>query len=448
MIDCTCFKGKRFGVLGLGKSGAAALKALNLSGVDVFGWDDKDANRIGIHSDLLVDLYSYNMSELDYLVLSPGISHTLPTSHPVVVRAREAGSVIINDVSLFKEAYKGDVIAITGTNGKSTTTALATHVLGKSMICQMGGNIGTPVMCLDQSSSVAVVELSSYQTEVVSDLSARGLVWLNITPDHIDRHGDMDGYVQAKKRIFETLNKNDVAVICVDDAYSQKVFDEVHNDGVWTCLPVSTKHKLENGVSIINGEIFDKGVCVGSMHNAHRLKGEHNHQNAACVYAIAKYIYHCGLETILDGFNSFDGLAHRQFHVGTIGNVDYINDSKATNAEASEQALKSYDNIYWLAGGVAKDGGIDGLSSCFPRVKKAYLYGACATNFAQTLRKAQCDYQVFDCLEDALIQAHIDAQASEECSTVLLSPACASFDQYPNFEIRGESFTKTVQSFD
>lgn len=444
MIDCVALKGKKFAVLGLGKSGLATVCALLESGIDVVCWDDHTDNQEKVDTDVVQNLHLYDMSLIDVLVLSPGIAHTLPEPNPIVVRARNAGVKIVNDVSLFKDAYKGDVVAITGTNGKSTTTALLYNVLHQSMSCQVGGNIGTALMSLDQKFDVTVAELSSYQTEITDNLNARGVVWLNITPDHLERHGNMDGYVQAKKKIFETTYKNGVASICIDDTYSQKIYEEVVSAGFWTIIPVSTRVGLDCGVSILDGKIFDKGVCVGSMDNCPRLLGEHNHQNTACTYAMAKYLYGMDEALIIRGFQSFCGLAHRQYHICRIGQVDYINDSKATNADATSKALNAYSNIYWLAGGVAKDGGIETLVPYLLNVKKAYLYGECATTFAKTLESHGCDYLVFDTLDDALKTAHEESQKTGEQGNVLLSPSASSFDQYSNFEARGKAFEALI----
>ena len=451
MIDLTHFQGKNIAVLGLGKSGFATAKALELSRVDYVAWDDNSNTRAKAtaYGLTLEDLTNYDFKGTDYLVLSPGISHTLPTPHPIVVRAKQAGLEIINDVFLFKEAMKGkDIIAITGTNGKSTTTALIYHVLQARLTCQMGGNIGTALMELNSECDVTVAELSSYQTEITPNLNATGVVWLNITPDHIDRHGDIDGYIAAKARIFETELSAGIAVICIDDAHSQKIYEAVKNMGKWTVIPVSTKQILEDGVCIVDGDIFDKGVNVGTMHEAQRLKGTHNHQNAACAYAIARYIYSIQPQNILSQFQRFDGLAHRQFHVARIGNVDYINDSKATNAEATEKALQSYENIYWLAGGVAKDGGLLPLKPYLSTVQKVYLYGECALDFKMFLDGQSVTCEIFLNLEDAFQKAHTDAQESNINATVLLSPAAASFDQYPNFEKRGEHFEERIKKTD
>lgn len=451
MIDLTHFQGKSIAVLGLGKSGFATAKALELSSVDYVAWDDNADTRAKAtaYGVTLEDLTSYDFEDTDYLVLSPGIAHTLPTPHPIAVRAKQAGIEIVNDVFLFKEAMKGkDIIAITGTNGKSTTTALIYHVLHAHLTCQMGGNIGTALMELCSECDVTVAELSSYQTEITPNLNAAGIVWLNITPDHIERHGNINGYISAKARIFETELSAGIAVICIDDAYSQKIYEAAKGMGKWTVIPVSTNQVLEDGVCIVDEDIFDKGVNVGSMHEAQRLKGTHNHQNAACAYAIARYIYSIQPQNILGQFQTFEGLSHRQFHVARIGSVDYINDSKATNAEATEKALQSYENIYWLAGGVAKDGGLLPLKPYLSAVHKAYLYGECALDFKIFLEGQSITCEIFLNLEDAFQQAHTDAQAKNINATVLLSPAAASFDQYPNFEKRGDRFEECVKKSD
>ncbi len=447
MINLSIFKDKKIAVLGLGKSGLAVTKALKLAGADYVAWDDnQDSRSKALEHDLrLEDLNSYSFEDIDYLVLSPGIAHTLPSPNPIVTKAKEANVKVVNDVFLFKEAYKKDIIAITGTNGKSTTTALVNHVLSKHLSAQMGGNIGTALIELDDGRDVTVAELSSYQTEITPNLSAKGIVWLNITPDHIDRHGDIEGYVKAKARIFETDNNSGTAAICIDDDYSKNIYETVKDSNNWKLIPVSTKEVSEDGVCIVNGEIFDKGINIGSMDGATSLRGEHNHQNAACAYAIAHYIYSISNADIISSFQNFGGLPHRQFNVAHIGNVNYINDSKATNAEAAEKALRTYNNIYWLAGGVSKDGGITSLKPYLSEVKKAYLYGECAKEFSTLLKEENIEHEVFVNLDQAFKQCNTDSQAENNSSTVLLSPAGASFDQYSSFEKRGEHFEKLVK---
>lgn len=450
MINCGVFKGQKIAVLGLGRSGQAVAEALSQSGARVVAWDDgyKEADLANSNYDI-ADLNIYeNFNEFDLLVLSPGISHTLPTIHPVVARARDANVEIVNDVHIFKQSYKGDIVAVTGTNGKSTTTALMHHVLSGHMHCEMGGNIGTALMSLSNNAQAIVAELSSYQTEITHNLNARAVIWLNITADHLERHGDMRGYVAAKAKIFETdaQHKGAFAVICIDDEYSADMYNRISQQKDHKCIPVSTKEKLTNGVSIIGHEIYDDGVLVGDMKQAETLKGVHNHQNAACVYAVASKVFGLAPEKIINEFFTFNGLAHRQFKVAQYDGITFINDSKATNGEAARHALVSFQNIYWLAGGVAKDGGIEGLTHYFKTIKKAYLYGQAAASFSEVLKKQNIPFETFTDMKSALIQSYKDARKEGKKATVLLSPACASFDQYRNFEERGCHFEEIVRA--
>ncbi len=452
MMDLSHFKDKKMAVLGLGKSGLSVARELKKLGISCQSWDDSEKARqkaadLGLE---LTDLMLCPFEAIDYLILSPGIPHNFPAPHPIVARAQKANVEIVSDIFLFKEGCLDlDIIAVTGTNGKSTTTALLYHVLKNCLSCQMGGNIGTALMDLDLRSKcdVVVAELSSYQTEITPNLNAKAVIWLNITPDHLDRYESMDKYVQAKARIFETKKDGGVAVICIDDAWSQAMFKSVQTNKKWTLIPVSTQQILDEGVSILEGRIFENGRPMGSMDQAVRLKGQHNHQNAACVYAVARNLYDMTSQEVQDLFGSFEGLAHRQFHNAHIGHVDYINDSKATNADASEKALRSYENIYWLAGGVAKEGGLAPLLPALGTVRKAYLYGESALDFYNFLKEHSVECQVFKQMDEAFQAAHQESQGDAQAATLLLSPACASFDQYSSFEKRGEHFEMLVAEF-
>ena len=275
-------------------------------------------------------------------------------------------------------------------------------------------------------------------------MNADAVIWLNITPDHIDRHGDITGYINAKKKIFERTSKGGKAIIACDDAHSKSVAVEVENNWNWEVTRVSTSQLLNAGISVVDGNLYEDGQLIGSLLAAENLKGVHNHQNAACVYALIRKYFDSEPQYVLQRIISFGGLVHRQKKITELNGVTFINDSKATNADATSKALSSFQNIYWLAGGVPKEGGIESLTSLFPHVKKAYFYGEAKTNFQETAHKHNLDSVICADLGESLQKAYRDAQ-NEDDAIVLLSPACASFDQYKSFEERGEHFINLVK---
>jgi UDP-N-acetylmuramoylalanine--D-glutamate ligase len=294
--------------------------------------------------------------------------------------------------------------------------------------------------------AVYVLELSSYQLDLTSSLKPDAVVLLNISPDHLDRHGGMDGYIAAKRRIFLNQGKGDTAIIGVDDAWCQQICTEITAANRRTIWPISAGKAMGRGVYALQGVLYDatgeRVVEVADILRARSLPGRHNWQNAAAAYAAARAIG-ISMQDAVDGLMTFPGLAHRMETVGKIGKVRFVNDSKATNADAARQAMSSYPKFYWIAGGVAKAGGIDDLKDLFPRIAKAYLIGEAAQPFSWTLAgKAEC--VLSGTLEKAVQQAYADAAASGDEAIVLLSPACASFDQFSDFEARGEAFRAAV----
>jgi UDP-N-acetylmuramoylalanine--D-glutamate ligase len=345
------------------------------------------------------------------------------------------------------------VAAITGTNGKSTTTALLGHVISHAnRDVRVGGNIGFGVLGLDDmhGGAVYVLELSSYQLDLTSSLRPDAAIVLNISPDHLDRHGGMEGYVAAKRRILLNQGKGDTAIIGVDEAWGQQICTEITAANRRTIWPISAGRAMGRGVYVLQGMLYDatgeRAVEVGDLNRIRSLPGRHNWQNAAAAYAAALSL---GLssEEAMEGLRSFAGLAHRMETVAQIGKVRFVNDSKATNADAARQALGSYPKVYWIAGGRAKEGGIDELSDLFGRVAKAYLVGEAAEPFARRL-DGKAPHVISGDIPTAVAQAYADAEASGQEAIVLLSPACASFDQFPDFEARGEAFRTAVQSIE
>ncbi|HKP79422.1 MAG TPA: UDP-N-acetylmuramoyl-L-alanine--D-glutamate ligase, partial [Phenylobacterium sp.] len=293
---------------------------------------------------------------------------------------------------------------------------------------------------------VYVLELSSYQLDLTSSLKADVSIILNVSPDHLERHGDMEGYVAAKKRILLNQDKGDTAVIGVDDAWGQRICTEITAANRRTIVPISASKAMSRGVYALDGLLYDaageRAAEVADLKRARSLPGRHNWQNAAAAYAAAKGL---GIEpaTAARALMSFPGLAHRMETVGTIGKVRFVNDSKATNADAARQAMSSYPKFYWIAGGQPKTGGIDDLADLFPRVIKAYLVGEAAPAFAEVL-KGQAEVVRSGTIAAAAEAAFRDAAASGQDAIVLLSPACASFDQFADFEARGEAFRAAV----
>jgi len=462
MIRVTTFHDRRVAVFGLGASGHAAARVLIEGGAEVAAWDDSEASRAAAAKDglPLVDLAGADWSGFSALVLAPGVPLTHPQPHWVVLKARRAGVEVIGDIELYarerdKVAPDAPFIAVTGTNGKSTTTALIAHILreaGKDV--QTGGNIGTPVLTLAPPARdrFHVIEMSSFQIDLTPTLKPTVGVLLNVTPDHLDRHGTVENYATIKERLVRGA---DIAVIGVDDAFCEAIAARAEAGGSKQrrvsgtgpgVIPISSKRELDYGVfaragvlyEAISGETNRRADLAGIS----SLRGAHNWQNAAAAFAAAR-----GVSVFADAgmFKSFSGLPHRLEVVKRYGCVDFINDSKATNADSAEKALASFDgNIYWILGGRPKEGGIATLEPYFPRVAKAYLIGEAADEFAATLNNKVL-FERCGTLEVAVKHATTDAlEANKPESIVLLSPACASYDQFKNFEVRGDVFRHLV----
>ena len=462
MIPVRGFEGRRVAVFGLGRTGLTGARALAAGGAEPVLWDDDATSREAAKAQgfTVEDLSKADWSGFAALLLSPGVPLTHPQPHWVVEKARSAGVEIVGDVELFARTVNAapahkrpKVVAITGTNGKSTTTAMIGHVLAHAgRDARVGGNIGLGVLGLDDmhGGAVFVLELSSYQLDLTSSLKADAAILLNISPDHLDRHGDMDGYLQAKRRVFMNQKSGDTAIVGVDDPWCQRIVTELVSANHRTIWPVSSGRAMGRGVYALSGVLYDgtgdRVFEVADLTRARSLPGRHNGQNAAAAYAAARAL---GVpwDVAAEGLMSFPGLAHRMETVAQIGDVRFVNDSKATNIDAARQAMSSYPRFYWIAGGRAKGGGADDLADLFPRVAKAYLIGEAAPAFARSLDGA-ADYVVSGDMETAVSAAYADAAASGEEAVVLLSPACASFDQYPDFEKRGDAFRAAVQALE
>ena len=445
MIDLAPLKGSSFVVLGLARSGLATARALTAAGVGCVAWDDNAASRDAAANAgvVLADPGSIDWPRMTALVISPGIPSRLPTPHPVAVAARAAGKKIICDVELLARAVPmARFVAITGTNGKSTTTALIGHILDHAgMRCEVGGNIGRGALDLAplDESGIYVLELSSYQLELLETFHAGVAIWLNVTPDHIDRHGDMTGYVAAKENIFARQEPGDCAVIGIDDEPSRAVWDRISSRPGIVAVPVAFDRPIAGGVSFRAGCLIDADGYALDFSDVPTLPGDHNAQNAACTWAACRWL---GVprEKIVEGLRGYAGLPHRQERVAAAGNVVYINDSKATNADAAARALSSYSDIYWIAGGQAKEGGVAPLVPYFDRVRHVFLIGEATDLFAGQL-EGKLGYSRCGDLKAALDAAHERAQREARGPVVvLLSPACASWDQWSSYEHRGDAF--------
>ena len=438
-------------MLGLARSGRAAVHSLAAGGAEVAAWDDNPAVRDTVGTEFpLCDLTALDWRDVAVLVLSPGIPHSFPEPHPAVARARDAGVEIIGDIELLGRAQPQAIyVGITGTNGKSTTTALIGHILAAAgRRVQIGGNLGTAALSLAPlgADGIYVLECSSFQLELITSLAFRVAVLLNITPDHLDRHGDMAGYVAAKRRIFAGQSATDTAIVGIDDPICAEIAEELQR-GPARVLPISAVASAPGGIYAEAGWLIDANgpqpAKVLKLTEAERLPGAHNWQNAAAAYAAARAL---GIdrEVAVAAIRTFPGLAHRQELVATLDGVRYINDSKATNADATEKALACYEAIYWIAGGLPKAGGIAPLTGYFDRIKHAYLIGAAADEFAATLGNSVPFTRSGD-LATALRQASEAAQRDAvPGAVVLLSPACASYDQFKDFEQRGDAFRALV----
>jgi UDP-N-acetylmuramoylalanine--D-glutamate ligase len=456
MIPVTSFSGKTVAVFGLGGSGLASCHALKAGGAEVIAGDDSADNlaKAAQAGFITADLRKVSWDNFAALILTPGAPLTDPAPHWSVLMAREAGVEVIGDIELFcrerrRFAPDAPFVAITGTNGKSTTTALIAHLMKVAGYdTQMGGNIGTAILSLEppRRGRVHVIEMSSYQIDLTPSLDPTVGILINISEDHIDRHGTLDRYAAVKERLVAGVQGT--AIVGVDDIWCRNAADRIERTGK-RVVRISVRNPLASGIYVeretivrSSGGAREEIARIGGIGS---LRGLHNAQNAACASACALALG-VGKDTLQNGLRSFPGLAHRMEQVGRRGNVLFVNDSKGTNADAAAHALSSFADIFWIAGGLPKAGGITGLTEYFPRIRKAYLIGEAAQEFAGTLGE-RVPHEMSGTLEVAVASAARDAEASGlHDPVVLLSPACASFDQYRNFEIRGAAFRDLVNA--
>ena len=458
MLELGYFEGYSVAVLGLGQSGLTAALSLHASGAEVWAWDDNEERRESARDRgvPIVDLSTVDFRETTTLVLSPGIPHTHPKPHPIVQRAKDAGCELISDIELMARAQRNAMyIGVTGTNGKSTTTALIGHIFelgGRTE--SVGGNIGVPAMELEPmgEGEFYVLEMSSYQLELPHSITFDVAVLLNISADHLDRHGGMAGCTTAKKIIFNRQTRPRTAVVGVDDPISEGIFKELSGANDQRIVPISARTRIHGGVYVQDGVLIDdtegKEIPAMDLKDVVTLPGEHNWQNAAAAYAASTA---AGMDpaVVTACIRSFPGLAHRLELVERVDGILFINDSKGTNAEATARALACYDTIFWIAGGLPKEGGIASLSPYFSRIKQAFLVGQAEDQFAATL-DGHVSYSRCGTLDNAVSQAFDAATQADpggmKGAVVLLSPACASWDQFKSFEARGDYFKSLVES--
>lgn len=423
MIRLTEEKGKNVGIFGLARTGIATYESLH--GIaKLFCWDDKEQNRKNFAAvygfDDLHNINSEAWKSLDYIVLSPGVPLYFPKPHPVVQMANLHKIPIVSDIELLYRVKK-DVkyVGVTGTNGKSTTTSLIAHIMGNGFAAC--GNIGISPLGIAAKNGYAL-ELSSYQLDLLSSLKLNVAVLLNITPDHLDRHNTMESYIEAKKRIWRNMAEGDVLVIGVDNDITARIYEEIKGRVPFEIMPISIRDKID-----------------GLPHNQ-SLLGRHNLENVVASYSAAKALGKSH-EEIMKRMATFVGLPHRMQFICSKGNVSFYNDSKATNAEAASKSLEALENIYWLAGGQSKEGGISSLTPLFGRVKKAYLFGQAREEFARTL-DGKVENVLRGTMAECFALALDDAVSSGVEANILLAPACASFDQFQSFEHRGDEFIR------
>ena len=458
MFPITTFQGKEVAVFGLARSGIASALALEAGGAIVHAWDDNEKSRAAAEAQgvTIKDLKNLDFGKLGALVMTPGVPIYGPNMHWAAQKAQDEELPIIGDVELFarqinslKPEERPTIIGITGTNGKSTTTALIAHILanaGKDV--QIGGNIGTGVLSLEppSPSTYYVLELSSYQLDLTKSLRLNVAILINVTEDHLERHLTMSRYVAAKRNIFANQSPQDAAIIGVDDEWGEAQCTKLFAGGSREVIPVSCEQYLGCGISAIGRNLWDnqtgRAIQVADLSLAKSLPGAHNGQNAAAAFACCRTL---GLspQAIAAGLYSFGGLSHRLQEIGRVGNVRFFNDSKATNADATEQALRAFDKIRWIAGGRAKSGGIEQLRPLFSRVASAYLIGEAADDFSKSLGK-NTPHKNCITMARAVETALKDALQSGGEEFIVLSPACASFDQYSDFEARGNDFVRIV----
>ena len=443
------YKHKKVFVFGLGKTGASIIRFLETLDSTIYAWDDNDKNISNIRQSFSkIELVSYktfqSWNEITTIFLSPGIPTLTGKEHEIVKIAKEHSIPISSDFDLlYQSNTKSKNIGITGTNGKSTTTSLIGHILKNGGIStHVGGNIGIPALNLTPYRQCNVLEISSFQLNLMQEMRFDIAVLLNITQDHISYHGSMEAYIEAKRKIFQKQSPENTAIINYDQTILREIGYQLNN-----ILFISTKEILKDGLTVIDNKIYHKG-CEYNITRPPCLKGEHNTQNIAAAFA-ACITYGLNPETIAQGIKTFAGLQHRMELIHHHKNIQCINDSKATNIDAAEKSLLTFNNIYWIVGGRSKGNSITELQHTFHNITKAYLIGETQEEFALSLKNTPLQFMKCDNMKKAMEHISNDLKHAipHREATVLLAPACASFDQYNNFEERGKHFSNMAKLY-
>jgi UDP-N-acetylmuramoylalanine--D-glutamate ligase len=440
MIKCELFRDKTVLVFGAGKTGIGAAKSLSASGAKVILADDniETLKDVAIYNTEVRQTDSIDWTSITHLLLSPGVPLYAPQPHVVVTIAKNRNIKIISDIDvLYLAQPNAKYIGITGTNGKSTTTALIGHILKECGVpTQVGGNIGTSVLELEplEKGGVYVLELSSYQLDLLSNLKLDTSVFLNISHDHIERHGSFGRYLEAKAKILMNMKTTGTPVISIDYLETKVLANSMHS-------PITFSIKSNSANVYIENRVLHEGPFTFDFTEQKYLPGKHNEENIVAAYTACRTIPLLP-DQIYNAIMTFKGLPHRMQLVYTNDQFVFVNDSKATNADAAEKALVCYNDIYWIAGGLAKEGGINSILNLVKQnVKLSLLVGKAQEEFAASLDKVGAPYVKCDTINNALDYIKSNVTSS---GVVLLSPACASWDQYKNFEHRGEEFAQLV----
>jgi UDP-N-acetylmuramoylalanine--D-glutamate ligase len=452
MITSPAFRGRRYAVLGLARSGLASVEALVASGAEVTAWDTREEARAEVAGKAqIADPLEIDLTGFDGVVLSPGVPLN---RHPIAAKAQAAGVPLIGDIELFALARPSlpphKVVGITGTNGKSTTTALVHHILKTAGVpTTMGGNIGLPILAQDPLApnengvGVYVLELSSYQIDLTFSLDCDPAVLLNVTPDHLDRYESFEAYAASKARLFEmqSVSNQPKAVFGVDDRLVTEVCNRINDQRQGRVLWVENRFEEPIGVSVFEGEATLLGTHLGWQREWPALQGPHNAENAGAAIAIC-HLLGLNEEAIALGLQTYPGLPHRMERIAEKGGILFVNDSKATNPDSAAPALAAYPHVHWILGGLAKTDDLGPCEDQLGHVRAAYTIGEAGPMFARLL-----EGKVPVTESELLVTAVKDAaEAAAPGEVVLLSPACASFDQFRDYEARGDAFRAAVEA--
>jgi len=454
MINLDNFSNSKIGIFGLGKTGLDSLNAFLIEETQIIAWDDNIENILrikktinkekNVHFSSVID--PFDVKKLNFVIVSPGVPNKYPAPHKIFSICERYNIPVITDIDiLFKACPMANYIGITGTNGKSTTASLINHILGvNNYKSALGGNIGKPVLSLpnfDNSTKHYVIELSSYQLDLMQNYKFNIAALLSITPDHLDRYESFDDYKNAKIKIFHNQSENDFAIISLNKEVNRAIFKELKLSNKQKIIPISSKEILGDGISVMNNIIYDNyfehetfNIIVPNS-----LIGPHNAENIAVAYAAAKAL-NVETKNIVKSLNSFIGLPHRMELFFQTGNLTFVNDSKATNIASCKEALDSFENIYWIAGGIFKEKSVEELGNHLKEVRHCYLIGKDSDKFVQILKAKKIPYSINNTIENALSEI----KGTIKNGTILLSPCCSSFDQWKNFEERGNSFKHLV----